>query len=563
MFFWHGKAEQKHVIELAVILRWDKLRRVGFGRVAISTQDIILPACKPGVTATKGRVSSRLDNLRNMNSLITLRYAQWNSTRSTVEPIRRPRFLTVGVFVAGLLIAPGPSLWGAEASQANWPQWRGPLMNGVAPQGNPPTTWSETENVKWKIKLPGRGTGTPIIWGNQIFVQTAIPTGKQVQPEEKKAAVNFSRNVFGQAQPPPDGGRRRGPGGPGGRGGFGGGQKPTEVHQFALLSIDRASGQIQWQKIAREEVPHEGHHPDHGYASYSAVTDGQHVYSWFGSRGLHCYDLKGELQWEKDFGKQRTPLGFGEGNSPALHGNTLVINWDHEGDDFIAAFDKTTGKELWRQARDEKMTWATPLIVEHEGKPQVVVSASQRIRSYDLATGKQLWECGGMTANVIPTPVSGFGMVYPISGFRGHSLLAIKLGRTGDLTDTDAIAWRHDKSTPYVPSPLLYGDRLYFLADNNAILSCFDATTGKAVIEAERLEGPSGFYASPVGAAGRVYLVGRNGTSIVAKNSGKIEVLATNKLDEKFDASPAIVGNELFLRGHESLYSLTHKQGTG
>jgi outer membrane protein assembly factor BamB len=239
-----------------------------------------------------------------------------------------------------------------------------------------------------------------------------------------------------------------------------------------------------------------------------------------------------------------------------VSGNTLVVNWDHEGEDFIAAFDKESGKELWRQSRDERTTWTTPLIVEHDGKKQVVVTATQRIRSYDLASGKQLWECGGMTANVIPTPVSDFGLVYAISGFRGNSLLAIKLGGTGDLTDSTSIAWRHGKSTPYVPSPLLYGERLYFLAGNNAMLSCFDAKTGQALVDAERLSGPSGFYASPVGAANRIYLAGRNGTSLVLKRADQVEVIATNVLEDKFDASPAIVGKELFLRGHENLYCL-------
>lgn len=458
----------------------------------------------------------------------------------------------------------------AGAAAAHWPQWRGPLANGVAPQGNPPVTWSETENVKWKVKIPGRGMSTPIIWGNQVFLQTAIPTGKKV--EAKPAAALGVPQAFGLAQapadPPPPGQeprRRRpggpggGPGGPGGGGGFGRGEKPTEVQQFALLSLDRATGKVQWQKTVREEVPHEGHHRDHGFASHSPVTDGQHVYGWFGSRGLHCFDLKGELKWSKEFGQFRSANGFGEGNSPVLHGNTLVVNWDHEGDDFIAAFDKTSGRELWRQPRDERTTWATPLIVEHAGKPQVIVCASQRIRSYDLATGKQVWECGGLFANVIPSPVSDFGMVYAMSGFRGNALLAIQLGRTGDLTGTDAVAWKHDRSTPYVPSPLLYGERLYFFSGNNATLSCYDAKAGRAHYEAERLDGPSGMYASPVGAAGRVYIAGRNGTSVVLKDGNRLEVLATNKLDEKFDASPAVVGRELYLRGHEYLYCLSEK----
>ena len=326
-----------------------------------------------------------------------------------------------------------------------------------------------------------------------------------------------------------------------------------------LTAIDRATGKTRWQEAVREEVPHEGHHRDHGFASHSPVTDGRHVYAWFGSRGLFCFDLKGTLRWQKDFGRLRTINGFGEGNSPAVHGNVLVVNWDHEGDDFVAALDKETGRELWRNPRDEKTTWTTPLIVDVGGKAQVIVSATQRIRSYDLATGQQVWECGGMTANVIPTPVSDFGMVYAISGFRGAALLAIKLGRTGDLTDSEAIAWRHAKSTPYVPSPLLYGDKLYFHSANNAVLSCHDAKTGEALYSEQRLEGPSGFYASPVGADGRVYLAGRNGTSLVLKHGAKFEVLATNVLEDKFDASPAIVGGELFLRGQENLYCIASK----
>lgn len=476
------------------------------------------------------------------------------------------------LLLTGLLIASTtPIAFAAGESSDQWPQWRGPNASGVAPAGNPPVKWSETENVKWKVKLPGSGAGTPIIWGKQIFVQSAIPTGKKSEPtpEENKVAP-ATPNVVAPAQPAPadspapDGQRRRRPGGGGGGGGGGGfggrGEKPNEFQQFALLALDRETGKILWQKTVREELPHEGHHRDHGFASHSPVTDGEHVYSWFGSRGLHCFDMNGVLKWEKDFGKIRAANGFGEGTSPALYGDTLVINWDHEGEDFIAALDKKTGRELWRQPRDEKTTWTTPLIINHGGKAQVVVSASQRIRSYDLASGKQIWECGGLFANVIPTPVSDDTMVYAMNGFRGNALLAIKLGKTGDLTGTDAIAWQQAKSTPYVPSPLLYNGRLWFLAGNNAILSCVNAKTGDTLISEQRLEGTTGFYASPVGASGRVYLAGRNGTSVVLKDGDKFEVLATNVLDEKFDASPAIVGNEIYLRGHGNLYCLTEKK---
>jgi len=442
----------------------------------------------------------------------------------------------------------------------NWPQWRGPLANGIAPQGNPPTTWSETDNVKWKVKVPGRGMSTPIVWDNQIFIQTAIPTGRKVEPPagEKKAAANTSPNVFGQTQAPqqaaPSGGQQRRR--PGGGGGFGRGEKPTEFHQFVLLCLDRQTGKTLWQQVTTETVPHEGHHRDHSFASHSPVTDGKLVFGWFGSRGLHCYDMNGKLQWSRDFGDQRTANGFGEGGSPALHGDAVIITWDHEGDDFITALDKKTGKELWKQPRDERTSWATPFVIDQDGKAQVIASASGKVRSYDLATGKVLWECAGLGSNVIPTPVSGGGLLFAMSGHQRPALLAIRLGRTGDLTESDAIAWKLQRGTPYVPSPLLVGDKLYFFAGNNATLSCLEAASGKVLIDNERLQGPSGFYASPVSAGSRIYLAGRNGTSLVLKASEKVEVIATNKLDENFDASPAVVGKELFLRGHEYLYCL-------
>lgn len=482
------------------------------------------------------------------------------------RPLRRTssRVGRVAICFALYLIWPSGPAAAQNAVDAFWPQWRGPRANGVAPQGNPPTQWSESQNVKWKVKLPGSGSGTPVIWGDRIFLQTAIPTGKKVVPpaEPKQSAGLVLPQAAGQirlaAEPPPgEGGPRRRPGG----GGPGGGraEKPTEFQRFVILALDRRTGATLWERTVKEEVPHEGHHRDHGFASHSPVTDGRSVFAWFGSRGLHCFTVGGELKWQKDLGRFRTINSFGEGNSIALHGDTLVINCDHEGEDFVVALDANTGKELWRNPRDEKTTWSTPLVVEHAGSAQVVVSASQRIRSYDLRSGKQLWECGGMTANVIPTPVSDFGLLYAISGFRGSALLAIKLGRTGDLTDSDAIAWRHGKSTPYVPSPLLYDGRLYFLAGNNPILSCLDAKTGEAVFSEVRLEGPSGFYASPVAAEGRIYLAGRNGVSLVLKQGTQVEVLATNKMDERFDASPAIVGKELFLRGHEFLYCVAEK----
>ena len=250
-------------------------------------------------------------------------------------------------------------------------------------------------------------------------------------------------------------------------------------------------------------------------------------------------------------------MQFGEGSSPALHGDTLVVHWDHEDQSFIVALDKNTGDQLWRADRDEVSSWSTPLVVEHEGTTQVIVSATRRIRSYDLKTGEVIWECGGMTGNVIPMPVVGDGLVYVTSGFRGNALVAIRLSQAkGDITDTPAVVWRHDKDTPYTPSPLFYRGALYFLKTNSAILSCFNAATGEAHYTGRHLDGVRDVYASPVAASGRIYIAGRTGVTAVIKEGPRYELLSSNTLDDGFSASPAVVGDEIFLRGHKSLYCI-------
>jgi len=391
-----------------------------------------------------------------------------------------------------------------------WPQWRGPLGTGEAPNANPPLEWSEKKNVRWKVEIPGRGKSSPIVWGDLVFVTTAVPTGK------------------GSSQ------------------------------DFVVLAYGRADGQLRWRKTVRTLVPHEGTHADGTFASASALTDGERVYAFFGSRGLYALDLQGHVLWEKDLGTMTTRLGFGEAASPALFGNTLVVNWDHEGNDFIVALDAKTGKERWRNdQRNEPTTWATPLVVVQDGRPQVVTSGTNRVRSYDLETGKLLWEAGGLTDNVIPSPVSAGGMVYLTSGFRGNALIAVRLaGAKGDITGTPAVAWRYDRDTPYVPSPLLYRDGLYFLKSNSAVLTRLDTSTGQPSY-AERLAGMSNVYASPVAAGGRVYVAGRDGVTDVLEAGPRLKVLATNVLPDGFDASPAVVDGEIYLRGQQHLYRIS------
>lgn len=390
-----------------------------------------------------------------------------------------------------------------------WPQWRGPLGTGEAPQANPPLEWSEQKNVRWKVAIPGRGKSSPIVWGDLVFVTTAVPAGKDSQ-------------------------------------------------EFVVLAYGRADGQVRWRRTVRTLVPHEGTHPDGTFASASALTDGERLYAFFGSRGLYALDLEGRLLWERDLGKMSTRLGFGEGASPALFGNTLVVNWDHEGKDFIVGLDAKTGKQQWRNdGRDEPTTWATPLVVVHEGKPQVVTSGTNRVRSYDLATGTLLWEGEGLTANAIPSPVSAGDMVYLTSGFRGNALLAVRLAEArGDITGTPAVAWRYDHDTPYVPSPLLYRDGLYFLKSNSAVLTRLDARTGQPSY-AERLAGMSNVYASPVAAGGRIYVAGRDGVTDVLEAGPRLKILATNVLADGFDASPAVVDGEIYLRGEKHLYRIS------
>jgi outer membrane protein assembly factor BamB len=443
---------------------------------------------------------------------------------------------TLGITVVFLLTS-ACTQTPAAAADDSWPTWRGPAANGTAPNGNPPVTWSESENIKWKVEIPGRGHSSPVIWGNKIFLQTAIGTG-QVKSAEAQAAP---------------------PAAPNGRKGLSTGA-PKTIHKFDLVCVDRAAGRILWEKTAIEAVPHEGHQPTGTFANYSPVTDGKYVWVSFGSRGLHCFDLDGNLKWSQPLPTMQTVMSFGEGSSPALAGDAIIVVCDHQAGSAIFAFDKVTGKQLWRKDRDEVTSWATPAVAEVDGKTQVIVSATKLTRSYDAKTGDLVWQCGGQVRNVIPSPVVGFGMVFCTSGYQGSSLQAIKLaGSKGDLTGTDAVVWQVNKGTPYVSSPLLYGNRIYVFSVLTPKLSCYEARTGKPLFTDQALEGINQVYASPVGVADRVYCPGRNGVTVVIKDADTFEILATNKLDDGLDASPAVIGDEMYLRGNKSLYCIAKK----
>ena len=422
------------------------------------------------------------------------------------------------ILLASTLVAQSPA-------ERYWPQWRGPHATGVSPSADPPIEWSETKNIRWKIQIPGRGSASPVVWGDRLFLVTAVPVG-----------------VEGVAQHAPRGGLR-----------------PRGVHRYIVMAINRKDGSIAWQRTVREEEPHEASHNDNGtWASSSASTDGQHVFAYFESRGLYAFDMNGKQLWEKDFGDKRMRNQFGEGSTPALYNNRLVVVWDQiGGQSFVAALDKNTGEEIWRVNRDEIDTWATPLVLEHGGRTQAIVPGMRRLRSYDMENGSIVWESDGLTMNPIPSPVAADGMVFAMSGFQGNDLKAIHLaGARGNIDGTNAIAWSLDRDTPYVPSPLLYEGILYFLKSNNGILSALDAKTGKPHYQNQRLEGVPNVFASPVGAKGRVYIPGRDGGTLVIKNAPTFEVLARNTLEDGFDASPALVDREIYLRGYRHLYCI-------
>ena len=397
-----------------------------------------------------------------------------------------------------------------------WPQWRGPLGTGSIPSGNPPVEWSEDSNIRWKTPLPGTGYGTPVVWGNDIFVT---------------AAVNPDGNDPGKI--------------------------PSGPVTFMLMAVDRTSGTVRWEREVCEAMPHEKFHQENSWTASSPVVDGERVYTFVGSHGLYCFSIDGDLLWEKDFGDMTTRNAFGEGASPALYGNRLVVPWDHEEQSFIVTLDATTGDEIWRMDRDEGTTWMTPIVVDVAGKPQVITTGTNKVRSYDLASGDLVWEDDGLTELAVPTSIASDGIVYVTSGFRGAAMRAIRLaGARGNLSGTPAVLWSYDQDTPYVPSPVLLDGLLYFNKVNNGTLTCIDVATGKPLYANQKLEGIKELYASPIGVRDRVYVMSRDGVTIVIKHGAEFTVLATNTLDDNFEASPVAVGDVLYLRGHNNLYCI-------
>ncbi|MEZ6133783.1 MAG: PQQ-binding-like beta-propeller repeat protein [Pirellulaceae bacterium] len=396
----------------------------------------------------------------------------------------------------------------------NWGHWRGPTGNSTSPTAQPPIEWSKTKNVKWQTEIPGRGSGSPVIWEDRIFVTTSVP-------------VRGTENA----------------------------RLPTL--EFKLLCLNRQTGKLLWEETAVTAQPHQETHATNPFSSASPCTDGQHVYAPFGSRGTYCYTLEGKLVWKRDdLGKMQTRNGFGEGSSPTIAGNMLLVPWDHEGPSALYALDKLTGDTIWKANRDEPSCWATPLVVEHNGQQQVVMNGQTCARGYDLATGKELWRCGGQTERPVASAVAGDGLIFVGSGHRGSFLGAFRPDGRGDIAKSDKVAWVIQKDTPDIGSPLLSNGRLYFHKGKSGQLSCVDAKTGKPYYMASRIPGLDNIYASPVAAGGHIYLTARDGTTVVIEDSEKLKVVATNNIGEGVDATPAPVDNQLFIRGERHLFCI-------
>jgi outer membrane protein assembly factor BamB len=420
------------------------------------------------------------------------------------------------------------SLMWTGIAAADWRQWRGPLATGVSPDADPPIEWSETKNIRWKIALPGKGHSSPITSGDRVYVMAAAPVGEAQKPVFDSApGVHDSIPV-------------------------------THRHSYFVMALNAADGRTLWKTTVREEWPHEGGHSTGSPASNSPVTDGRFIYACFGSRGIFCIDTNGAVVWKAELGRMQTLHAHGEGSSPVLHGDTLFVNWDHETGSALYALDARTGKQRWKASRDEKTSWSTPVLATVGGRSQLIVSATTRIRGYDLETGKQLWECAGLTENVVASPVVYGDLLIAGNSYYAQSMLAIRLpGASGDVTDSTNVVWHIKRMTPYVASPLLYGDTLYYLRHNQNILVRLDPATGRMRDTPLRLEGIRDFiFASPVGAAGRIYVTARDGTTVVLRNDAENKPLAVNRLEDSFSASAALDGRRLYLRGENNLYAI-------
>ena len=383
--------------------------------------------------------------------------------------------------------------------------------------------------------MDSKGHASPVVWGERLFLSHAIGYGERLEPIPDTAPGAHDNLPV------------------------------TQRHRFVVAAHDTGDGSELWRTTVHEALPHEGGHDTGSLASASPITDGETVWAHFGSQGLYALNTEdGSILWSRDFGRMDTKHAHGEGASPALWQKTLVVNWDHRGPSFIEALDATSGETLWRQERDEVTSWATPLIVEVEGRAQVVTSATQAIRGYDLQSGQLLWSATGLPNNVVASPVYSNGVLVTGASYDFQSMLAIDLPNAQGTLERDhpAILWRSNRLTPYVPSPLVLDDQLFYLRHLQNILTWRNARTGEELGGPFRLPGLRMIFASPVAADNKLYIFDRSGAALVMRLKPELEPLAFNRLDDQFSATPALVGDTIYLRGERFLYALGPEEGS-
>jgi outer membrane protein assembly factor BamB len=435
--------------------------------------------------------------------------------------------------IAGIsLAAAGLSFFSQKAAAGNWPQWRGPDGSGISNEKNLPTEWSPTKNIKWKTPIDGRSHSSPIVWGNRIFLTTAVEGA--VVPGAKAVKHTIEDKEF--VHPDSVGADRK--------------------HTFKVISLDRDTGKIVWEATAWEGTPYDNRHRKSSYAASTPTTDGKLIYAYFGSEGLYAYDFKGKLAWKADLGKMAN-LGMGTATSPILFNDLVIVQCDEDNGEssFIVAVDKKTGKEVWKTTRKVQISWATPLLVRTSTRAELIASGTEFVIAYDPATGKELWRHKGLESNAIPSPVANNEMAFLVAGFPAKITMALKLGQNGDLTGTPNEVWTYAKGTAYVPSPILYGDYLYLTTDRG-ILTCLDAKTGEVKYEGGRIPIPATFTASPVAFEGKILMTSEDGDTFMIKAGPKHEIVGTNSVGEPVYASPAIADGRIFIRGEKNLYCI-------
>jgi outer membrane protein assembly factor BamB len=424
------------------------------------------------------------------------------------------------------------------STASDWPQFRGPQASGVDDSAALPTTWNveSGSNVLWKTAVPGLAHAAPIIWGDRVYLATTVGAGD----------ADLKVGLYGDIGAADDQG----------------------VRQWRLLSLEAGSGRIVWDKLGHEGVPRVKRHTKASHCNSTPAIDGKRIVAIFGSEGLFCFDLQGELLWKKDLGPM--DAGFfavpsaqwGFASSPVLHDDRVVVLCDVQTNSFIAVFDASDGRELWRTERKDVPTWGSPTIASFGGKAQILVNGWHHSGAYDFATGREIWRHDGGGDIPVPTPVVGHGFAYFTSAHgRFRPMQAIRLDATGDITASEmgatnaGIAWSHARKGNYMQTPILVGDLLYGCNDNG-VLTCFDAKTGEIQFEERLRAGGDVFTASPVSDGRHLFFPSEQGDVYVVRADRKFAIVSTNAMNETIMASPALSGGRLFLRTRGQLVAV-------